>query len=126
MLQGHDSRNTSIHRIGQASLSLIAHGDNSFMATGGADAKQELRHIAGAEHLVDGGEAGGALVGAEVRGKDASSNTLPAEELASPTWRVGVGGGGGGGGGGFGEAEGGGGVTARVSHEGKREAVWRW
>jgi hypothetical protein len=43
---------------------------------------QQLGGVAGAEHLVDGGEARGALVAAEVGREHALRHAPPAQELA--------------------------------------------
>lgn len=42
----------AVDGVADACLSLIAHGDHSVQALVRRDLEQQLRHVAGAEHLV--------------------------------------------------------------------------
>lgn len=78
--------NAAVNWVSEARLRLVADSDDSVEAFLLRNVVEELRHIAGSENLMHGGEMGGALLGVEVRRKYASGHTLPPQELACATW----------------------------------------
>ena len=82
LLKGEDVSNAAVHRISDSGLGFVGNGDDGLAAVGGRHVQQQLRHVAGAEHLVYGGEPRGALLRAEIGGEHALRRALPPEELA--------------------------------------------
>lgn len=60
---------TTINRVSDASLGFISNSDDGLTAITSRDMKEQFRNITGAKHLMNGGEPGGALIGAEVGSK---------------------------------------------------------
>lgn len=84
MLQRENAAYATVDRVPQPGLGLVSDGDDR-LATGGLrHVQQQLRRVAGAENLVDGGEPRRPLLGAEVGREDAVPRALPPQELARP------------------------------------------
>lgn len=84
LLQGEYSRHTTIHGVRHPGLRLIADGDNSVVPSPGGHLLQQLRHVAGPEHLVHSREPRRTLVRPKVRGEHAPRHALAPQELAGP------------------------------------------
>lgn len=82
----------AIDGVSDSGLSFVGNGDDGFAAVGHRHVQQQLRHVAGAEHLVDGGEPRRPLLRAEVRGEHAVRRAFAAEEFACAAGRAGPGG----------------------------------
>lgn len=76
----------TIDGVSEASLSLVANGDDSVETLVDGNMKEEFGDVAGSEDLVNCSEVGSALLGVEIRGEYATGNTLSSQELAGPTW----------------------------------------
>lgn len=77
-------RDAAINGVSNPGLSFISNSDDGLVAIRNRYVQQQLGHVAGSEHLVNGGEAGRSLLRAEVRGEDAIGGALPPQELACP------------------------------------------
>jgi len=82
LLEGEDLRDAAVDGVAEPGLRLVGDGDDGLAAVGDGEVGQQLGGVAGAEHLVDGGEARGALVAAEVGREHALRHAPPAQELA--------------------------------------------
>lgn len=87
MLEGKNCGHAAVDRIGESSLRFVADGQHSIATSWRRNVQQQLGHIAGPKNLVHSGKLGSPLLGTEVRRKNATSHTLPAEELASAARR---------------------------------------
>jgi hypothetical protein len=82
LLEGEDLGDAAVDGVPEPGLRLVGDGDDGLAAVGDGEVGQQLGGVAGAEHLVDGGEARGALVAAEVGREHALRHAPPAQELA--------------------------------------------
>ena len=80
--------NTPVDGIAESGLSLIGNGDHSLAAVVLGHLEEQLRCVAGPEHLVHCREAGSTVLVAEVRGEDAVGGALAPQELACPAGRA--------------------------------------
>lgn len=76
----------AVYRVLEPGLSLVGDGDSSLGPIADREVHEELGGIAGSEDLVDGSKPSSSLLVAEVRGEDASPDTLPPQELACTAW----------------------------------------
>jgi len=74
----------AVDGVAQPGLRLVGDGDGGLRAVGERQVREKLGHVAGAEHLVDGGEVRRALLVAEVGREDAAAHALAPQELARP------------------------------------------
>jgi hypothetical protein len=82
LLEREDLRNASVDGVAEPGLRLVGDGDDGLAAVGDGEVREQLGGVAGAEHLVDGGEPGRALVGAEVGREHALRHAPPPQKLA--------------------------------------------
>lgn len=88
LLQGEDVRDAAVDRVAEPGLSLVGDGDGRLAPIADGKVHEELRHVAGPEHLVDRREVRRPLLVSKVRGKDTPPHTLPPQELARPARRT--------------------------------------
>ena len=84
LLEGEDLRDAAVDGVAEPGLRLVGDGDDGLAAVGDGEVGQQLGGVAGAEHLVDGGEVRRALLVAEVGCEDAAAHALAPQELARP------------------------------------------
>ena len=77
---------TAVYRVSNPSHSLVAESNHRIEPPVSRNPVEKLGSVAGAEHLVHGGEVGRALVGVEVRRENTSFHALPSEKLAGAAW----------------------------------------
>lgn len=87
LLESKDGRDAAIDRVREPSLSLIWDRNHRVMTTVHRNMMQQFRHVAGPKNLMDRREPSGSLVRPEMWSENASTHTLPSQELASPTRR---------------------------------------
>ncbi|GER57789.1 PRA1 family protein 2 [Striga asiatica] len=80
---GENMGHAAIDGVPDAGLGLIGNGDHGLAPIGlGHVVQQQLGHVAGPKHLVDGRKSGRALLRTEIRPEYAVWGALPPEELA--------------------------------------------
>ena len=84
LLESEDLGDAAVDGVPEPGLRLVGDGDDGLAAVGHGEVGQQLGGVAGAEHLVDGGEVRRALLVAEVGREDAAAHALAAQELARP------------------------------------------
>ena len=82
LLEREDVGDAAVDGVAQPRLRLVGDGDGGLGAVGERQVGEELGHVAGAEHLVDGGEVRRALLVAEVGREHAPAHALAPQELA--------------------------------------------
>ncbi|RWW39789.1 hypothetical protein BHE74_00054844 [Ensete ventricosum] len=84
LLEGEDVSNATVDGVAEPCLGLVADSNDSVVPLVGRDVQEELRRVAGTEHLVHRREARRALLGVEVRREYAPRHALPPQKLARP------------------------------------------
>lgn len=87
VLEEGDEADAAVDGVAEAGLGLVGEGVDGVLALGGGQLLEELRDVAGSEHLVDVAELLG-LVRREVRREHAVLRALPPLYLARRAWCV--------------------------------------
>jgi len=82
LLEGEDVGDAAIDGVAEAGLRLVGDSDGGLGAVGERQVGEQLGHVAGAEHLVDGGEVRRPLLVAEVWREHAPAHALAPQKLA--------------------------------------------
>jgi hypothetical protein len=88
LLESEDVGDAAVDGVSQPGLGLVGDGGRRLAPVGGGHLLEQLRRVAGAEDLVDGGELRRPVLRAEVWREHALRRALAPQELARPARRA--------------------------------------